>query len=796
MLMKPLATAWTAPVEPSRAHLRFPSPHGCPDEAWWTGRGFAIGDRIERILSYDAAAQGWTEELTELHEGVDDEDHYMSVASREQAVGSMQRWLDAPAPVILDVGCSTGYTLGLLRHRMPQATLLGADCVRRPLEKLGAAIADIPLFQFDITDCPLESDSVDGVVLLNILEHIEDDARALRQIHRILKPGGVAVIEVPAGPHLYDIYDQRLLHFRRYSLPDLTSLVDQAAFQVVHASHLGFFFYPAFWMAKRRNRRLARSTFETRQAVIDRDMRRFGHSPALHALMAFERALGRSISYPLGIRCIVTCRKPCRPSASVARVRLPRASVKVQVSIFIPVYNESELVAAVVERTLAASIADQVTFEVIAVNDGSTDGSAEILEELRRQHPQRLTVLHHERNRGKGAAIRTALEHACGEFVVIQDCDLEYNPKDLPALLCPLLHRRADAVFGSRFMVSGERRVLYFWHSLANMLLTTLCNIVADLNLTDMETGYKAFRLSLLKSIPVHSEGFGIEPELTIKMAQRGIAMYEIPISYHGRTYAEGKKVRLKDAFEAAWILLYYGLQRDIYQDEGARILDALAQTPRFNKWMADTIIGYVGRRVLEIGAGIGNLSQHLSRRSQSYVASDIDEEHLARLHVRFQHRPKVKIMRCDLGCRGDFEDLRGSFDTVVCLNVLEHVLDDATGLANIASALVPGGTAIILVPQDQSIYGSLDKVLGHYRRYSEKDLRSKMEAAGLNVEAVLRFNRITRPGWYINGRILKRRSFGRVQLWIFDRFVWLWKRIEGILPWPSVSIIAIGKRR
>jgi glycosyltransferase involved in cell wall biosynthesis/ubiquinone/menaquinone biosynthesis C-methylase UbiE len=795
MLMKPLTTACTAPVDPDRAHLRFPSPRGYSGQAWWTGTEFVVDGHIERILSYDSGASGWTEELTELHEGVDDEDHYMSVASREQAVGSIERWLDTPAPVILDVGCSTGYTLGLLRHRMPHATLMGADCVRRPLEKLGAAIADLPLFQFDITNCPLESNSVDGVVLLNILEHIENDARAAQQIHRILKPGGVAVIEVPAGPDLYDIYDERLLHFRRYSLLGITDLMHQAGLEIVQSSHLGFFFYPAFWWAKRRNRKLARSAHEIRQAVIDRDMRRFGHSRALHALMAFERGLGRSISYPVGIRCNVTCRKPHRPSPR-ARALHPLPRVKVQVSILIPVYNEVELVATVVKRTLAAPIADDVTFEVIAVDDGSTDGSSEVLEELRREYPQRLTVLHHERNRGKGAAIRTALEHACGEFVVVQDCDLEYSPQDLPALLRPLLQERADAVFGSRFMVSGERRVLYFWHSLANMLLTTLCNIVADLNLSDMETGYKAFRRSLLTSIPLHSEGFGIEPELTVKMAQRGIAIYEVPISYHGRTYEEGKKVRLKDAFEAVWMLLYYGLRRDIYQDEGARILDALAQTPKFNKWMADTIVGYVGRRVLEIGAGIGNLSQHLSRRRQSYVATDIDAEHLARLNVRFQHRPHMTIRRCDLGCRADFEDLQNCFDTVVCLNVLEHVLDDATSLENIASALVPGGTAIILVPQDQRIYGTLDEVLGHHRRYSEEELRSKMEAAGFHVETVLHFNRITRPGWFLNGRILKRRSFGRVQLWIFDRLVWLWKGLEKVLPWPSVSLIAIGKRK
>jgi SAM-dependent methyltransferase len=310
-----------------------------------------------------------------------------------------------------------------------------------------------------------------------------------------------------------------------------------------------------------------------------------------------------------------------------------------------------------------------------------------------------------------------------------------------------------------------------------------------------METGYKAFRMSLVKSIPLRSERFGLEPELTIKLAQRGASLYEVPISYHGRTYAEGKKIGLKDALQAVWSIMSYGLRRDIYLDKGARILDALAQTPRFNSWMADTVRPYVGSMVLEIGAGIGNLSQFLCPRRKSYVATDLDEEHLGRLHVRFQNRPNIRLQQCDLSNPRDFEKVGARVDTVVCLNVLEHIADDAVGLRNIASALAPGGRAIILVPQDQSIYGTLDEVLGHFRRYSESELRLKMEAAGFEVERVLYFNRITRPGWFFNGRILKRTHFSRFQLWIFDRMVWLWRRLDRILPWPSVSIIAIGKK-
>ena len=290
--------------------LEFPAPQGSTGTAYWTGTGFRVGDAVERILCYEPGSSAWTEELTDLHEGVDDEDHYMSVASREQAVASLERWIRVPEPVILDVGCSSGYTLRLLRRRMPHATVLGADYVRRPLDKLGEDIPDLPLLQFNIVHCPLESGSVDGVVLLNILEHIEDDGRAVAEIYRILRPGGVAVIEVPAGPGLYDIYDRKLMHFRRYRLSGLVRLMRGAGFRILRRSHLGFFLYPGFWMAKRRNRRLSRAPAEQQHAAIDRSMRLLGHSPALHSLLTAERTLGRWIRSPVGIRCTVVCGKP------------------------------------------------------------------------------------------------------------------------------------------------------------------------------------------------------------------------------------------------------------------------------------------------------------------------------------------------------------------------------------------------------------------------------------------------------------------------------------------------------
>jgi glycosyltransferase involved in cell wall biosynthesis len=214
------------------------------------------------------------------------------------------------------------------------------------------------------------------------------------------------------------------------------------------------------------------------------------------------------------------------------------------VSILIPLYNEEEYIQPLLQRVIDAPYPPGVEVEIIVVNDCSTDGSAESVEDFIARNragniagnraPIRL--FHHERNQGKGAAIHTAISKATGEFSLIQDADLEYDPREYPRLLQPLLDGRADAVFGSRFLVAGERRVLYFWHSLANQFLTLVCNIAADLNLTDMETCYKAFRTSLVKTIPLRNKRFGIEPEITIKLARRQARIYETPISYHGRT--------------------------------------------------------------------------------------------------------------------------------------------------------------------------------------------------------------------------------------------------------------------
>jgi ubiquinone/menaquinone biosynthesis C-methylase UbiE len=289
--------------------IQLPPPPGTSVPPVWVGNGFMVDQTILRVLAYDLGASGWTDELTALHEGVDDENHYMNLASRRHALNGLVRHLHVAAPVIIDIGCSSGFMVKDLRNCFPRAVVIGADYVRQPLEKLGSKMPDLPLLQFDLARCPLPANSFDAAVLLNVLEHIADDNLALRQIYRFLTPGGVAVIEVPAGPGLYDIYDQQLLHQRRYRMSDLLRQIRAVGLNIIDYSHLGFFFYPGFWLVKKRNRCLLKAPPDIRRAVVDGEMRRVGHNNFMHNIMRLELKLRQWIRYPIGIRCVVTCRK-------------------------------------------------------------------------------------------------------------------------------------------------------------------------------------------------------------------------------------------------------------------------------------------------------------------------------------------------------------------------------------------------------------------------------------------------------------------------------------------------------
>ena len=225
----------------------------------------------------------------------------------------------------------------------------------------------------------------------------------------------------------------------------------------------------------------------------------------------------------------------------------------IKVTIVIPVFNERDTILTVLDAVKATPVPK----EIVVVDDGSTDGTRDVLGSLQDSD---VKVVLHEKNMGKGAALQTGFSHASGDIVMIQDADLEYDPEEYPVLLKPILDGKADVVYGSRFAGHGAHRVLYFWHYMGNRFLTFLSNLFTNLNLTDMETCYKVFTREALKGVHIQENRFGFEPEITAKMARKKLRIYEVPISYYGRTYEEGKKINWKDGFRAIWCILKYNL--------------------------------------------------------------------------------------------------------------------------------------------------------------------------------------------------------------------------------------------
>jgi glycosyltransferase involved in cell wall biosynthesis/precorrin-6B methylase 2 len=469
----------------------------------------------------------------------------------------------------------------------------------------------------------------------------------------------------------------------------------------------------------------------------------------------------------------------------------PAPAKKTLVSILVPIYNEDQHIAEVVERVLAAPMPEGVERELVVVNDGSTD---ETLGELARFADRDDVRLHHlEKNRGKGWAIREGLAIARGEIIVIQDGDTEYDPAELQHLIRPIRDGEARVVYGSRF--AGSVEDMYLRYRLVNRLLVWAVRLLYGARITDEATAYKAFHRSVIDSMPLRCVRFEFCPEVTAKVLRLGHAIREVPIHYRARTGAEGKKIRLRDAFEAFWTLLRYRFWAPAVKDDGSSVamqenLAAVESMGNYLRWIYDTVAPHLGRDVFEAGCGNGNMATLIVRAPgvRSYVGVDHSEALCAQLRRRLATVAGVEwdVQVMPLESPRLREAAPRLFDTIVCLNVLEHIEDDARMLETFRDMLKPGGRLVLLVPAMPSIYGTIDRVVHHFRRYGKRELAAKVARAGLRVGTARYFNILGIAAWVWHGRILKLTVHRSGEMKTWDRLVPLLQAIEKRIPLPA----------
>lgn len=455
-----------------------------------------------------------------------------------------------------------------------------------------------------------------------------------------------------------------------------------------------------------------------------------------------------------------------------------------KLSVLMPVFNESRTLRTIVAKVLASPI--DMEIELVCVDDCSSDDSLEILEDLA-SGDQRIKVIAQPVNMGKGKAIRTAIDNMSGDIAIIQDADLEYDPDEYPLVLAPLLEGRADAVYGSRFAASEQRRVLFFWHSLGNRLLTLLSNMANDLNLTDMETCYKAVRADVLKRLRLTSDRFGLEPEITSRLAAWGARIYEVPISYHGRTYAEGKNIGWRDGVEAIWLIFKFRfLDNRATNEDSVVTRQSLGRAPRFRRWVLSHFSRDIGDRILEVNAGPGHTTSHLLDATRLVVTDD-DPVHVETLRRRFGHMENVEI-----GLTGE-TDIDGQVDTAIVFDGLQRADEPKEYLARVAANVASGGKILIQVPANPRLHGPTDEAAGHVRRFTQSELADVIRAAGLEELSIGGFNRLGAIGWRVHhaigaGRITAAEARG------FDLLVPLAKVAESLLPGGGLSLVAVAR--
>jgi len=472
-----------------------------------------------------------------------------------------------------------------------------------------------------------------------------------------------------------------------------------------------------------------------------------------------------------------------------------------------PCYNERETVAEIVNRVLESPL----VAELVIVDDGSTDGTRDILRTLT---DPRVRIIEQPINLGKGAALRRGFQEVSAPYVIVQDADLEYDPREYPEIIKPLLEDQADVVYGSRFLGGRPHRVLYYWHSVGNKILTTASNMFTNLNLTDMETCYKAFRREVIQSIDIHEDRFGFEPEITAKVARAGWRIYEVGISYAGRTYAEGKKIGWRDGVRATWSILRYSKIADrhdrrlvdrasgpVHFDEAdaelATTLDSLDGADNYTDWLYSMCEPYLGKRVLEVGAGHGDLTARLLADGRQVTATDLSKRCVERLEERFAGHDGFDTRCCDLDELVEETAQRDRYDSAVLVNVLEHIERDVHALELVRRLVRPGGAVIVFAPAFDGLYSEYDRRIGHHRRYRRAHLVEVADRAGLEIVDARYVNSLGAIAWWLYARQLRRTPTERRNVALYDRLVVpVLRRIEERRP-PRFgqSVLLVARR-
>jgi glycosyltransferase involved in cell wall biosynthesis/ubiquinone/menaquinone biosynthesis C-methylase UbiE len=450
-----------------------------------------------------------------------------------------------------------------------------------------------------------------------------------------------------------------------------------------------------------------------------------------------------------------------------------------------PCYNEASTLREIVERVLRSSY----TGELVIVDDGSTDETLSIARSI---DDPRVLVIAQAENQGKGAALRVGFRAVTRPLVIVQDADLEYDPVDYEQMVMPLLLGDADVVYGSRFANGGARRVLYYWHAVGNRFLTLFSNVWTNLNLTDMETCYKAFRREVVQSFEIEEDRFGFEPEITAKVVRGGWRVYEVGISYAGRTYQEGKKIGWRDGFRALYCIVRYSgiVERTVrrrrqllpparFDDadvELAAALDNLDGASNYAAWVIDLIRPWLRGDVLEVGAGHGTITDAMVPHADAVVASDLSPRAVERLRERYADLSEVEVVQGDIRTT-----VAGrTFDVAVLVNVLEHVEDDVEALTILRGSLREGGHVILWVPAFEVLYSRFDRRIGHHRRYTKPDIVRVAHQAGLEVTSMRYVNMVGALAWWILAKQLRITPTGSTLVKAYDRaLVPVLRRVE-----------------